>query len=81
MCYKQVDQQALYLAQVRAHNIRAFTAYKAFYDGALVDQIMQACHYNTLTICYLKDLTWSDNDNNMWVWWWQLNNSSCFPSE
>ena len=35
-----------------------------------VDQIMQACHWkahNTFTNCYLKDLTWSDNDNNMYL--------------
>ena len=31
---------------------------------------MQACHWkarNTLTIFYLKDLTWSDNDKNLYV--------------
>ena len=31
---------------------------------------MQACHWkahNTFTNFYLKDLTWSDNDNNMYV--------------
>ena len=31
---------------------------------------MQACHYkahNTFTNFYLKDLTWSDNDNNMYL--------------
>ena len=34
------------------------------------DQIMQACHWkahNTFTNFYLKDLTWSDNDNNMYL--------------
>ena len=44
------------LVQVKAHDIRAFAA---FYGGALVDQIMQACHWKahiTFTICYLKDL-------------------------
>ena len=43
---------------------------KAFYGGVLVDQIMQACHWkahNTFTNFYLKDLTWSDNDNNMYL--------------
>ena len=33
-------------------------------------QIMQACHWkahNTLTNFYLKDLTLSDNDNNMYL--------------
>ena len=58
-CYKQADQQAFDLVQVKAHDIRAFA-----------DQIMQACHWkahNTFTNFYLKDLTWSDNDNNMYV--------------
>ena len=43
---------------------------KAFYGGVLVDQIMQACHWkahNTFTYFYLKDLTWSDTDNNMYL--------------
>ena len=43
---------------------------KAFYSGVSVDQIMHACHWkarNTFTNFYLKDLTWSDNDNNMYL--------------
>ena len=70
LCYKQADQQALDLVQVKAHDIRAFVASKAFYSGVSVDQIMQACHWkahNTFTNFYLKDLTWSDNDNNMYL--------------
>ena len=70
LCYKQADQQALVLVQVKAHDIRAFAASKAFYGGVSVDQIMQACHWkahNTFTNFYLKDLTWSDNDNNMYL--------------
>ena len=42
LCYKQADQQALDLVQVKAHDIRAFAASKAFYGGVSVDQIMQA---------------------------------------
>ena len=63
LCYKQADQQALDLVQVKAHDIRAFAASKAFYGEISVDQIMQACHWkahNTFTNVYLKDLTWSD---------------------
>ena len=59
LCYKQVDQQALDLVQVKAHDIWAFVASKAFYGGVSVDQIMQACHWkahNTFTNFYLKDL-------------------------
>ena len=65
LCYKQADQQALDLVQVKAHNIRAFAASKAFYGDFSVDQIMQACHWkthNTFTNFYLKDLTWADNN-------------------
>ena len=70
LCYKQADQQALDLVQVKVHDIRAFAASKAFYGGVSVDQIMQACHWkahNTFTNFYLKDLTWSDTDNNMYL--------------
>ena len=70
LCYKQADQQALDLVQVKAHDIRAFAASKAFYGRVSVDQIMQACHWNapnTFTNFYLKDLTWSDNDNNLYL--------------
>ena len=59
--YKQADQQALDLVQVKAHDIRAFAASKAFYGGVSVDQIMQACHWkahNTFSNFYPKDLTW-----------------------
>ena len=59
LCYKQVDQQALDLVQVKVHDIRAFAASKAFYGGVSVEQIMQVCHWkahNTLTNFYLKDL-------------------------
>ena len=69
LCYKQADQQALDLVQVKAHDITAFAASKAFYGGVSVDQILQACHWkahNTFTNFYLKDLTWSD-DNNLYL--------------
>ena len=70
LCYKQADQQALDLVQVKAHDIRAFAASKAFYGGVSVDQIMQDCHWkahNTFTNVYLKDLTWSHTDKNMYL--------------
>ena len=57
------------LVQVKAHDIRAFAASKAFYSGVSGDQIMQVCHrkaHNTFTNFCLKDLTWSDNDNSMY---------------
>ena len=43
----------------KAHDIRAFTASKAFYGGISIDQIIQACHWkshNTFTRFYLGDL-------------------------
>ena len=66
LCYKQADQQSLYLVQVKAHDIRAFAASKAFHGGVSLGQIMQACHWkahNTFPNFYLKDLTLSDYDN------------------
>ena len=45
-------------------------ASKAFYGGVSVDQIMQACAWkahNTFTNFDLKDLIWSENDNNMYL--------------
>ena len=59
LCYIQADQQALDLVQVKAHDIRAFAASKAFYGGVLVDQIIKMCHWkahNTFTNFYLKTL-------------------------
>ena len=40
LCYKQADQQALDLVQVKAHDIRALAVSKAFYGGVSVEQIM-----------------------------------------
>ena len=45
---------------VKAHDVRAFAASKAFYGGVSMDQILQACHWkshNTFTFFYLKDLS------------------------
>ena len=58
------------MVQVKTHDIRAFVASKALYFGVSVDQIMQASHWkvhNTFTNFSLKDLTWSDNDNNIYL--------------
>ena len=54
---------------IRLAQIQSFTV-RPFYGRVSVDQIMQACHWkahNTFTNFYLKDLTWSDNDNNMYL--------------
>ena len=50
--YKQADQQALDLVQVKAHDIKASAASKAFYGGVSLDQIMQACHWKTHNTFY-----------------------------
>ena len=66
LCYKQPAQQCLDLVQVKANGIRAFVVSEAFYSSVSVDQIMQACQ-RTFTNFYLKDLTESGNDNNMYL--------------
>ena len=51
------------LMGVKAHDVTAFAASKAFYGGASMDQIMQACYWkshNTFTKFYLKDLSGQD---------------------
>ena len=68
--YPTMLQTSRSTVQVKAQDIRIFAASKAFYGGVLVDQIMQVCHWkahNTFTNFYLKELTWSDNDNNMYL--------------
>ena len=67
LCYKQADQQALDLVQeLKRMTFGPSWPLRPFYGGVSVDQIMQACH-NTFPNFYLKDLTWSDNDNNMFL--------------
>ena len=71
LCYKQADQQVLDLVQELKHMIFGPSRpLRPFYGGVSVDQIMQTCHWkthNTFTNFYLKDLTSSDNDNNMFL--------------
>ena len=65
LCYELSDQQALSLHQVKAHDVRAFAASKAFQSGISLDQILSACHWkshNTFTQFYLKDVAWADSE-------------------
>ena len=65
LCYQLSDEQAQSLHQVRAHDVRAFAASKAFQGGVPLDQILAACHWkshNTFTQFYLKDVAWADSD-------------------
>ena len=65
LCYQLSDQKALTLHQVKAHDVRAFAASKAFQGGVSLDQILSACHWkshNTFTQFYLKDVAWADSE-------------------
>ena len=65
LCYELSDQEALTLHQVKAHDLRAFAASKAFQSGISLDQILSACHWkshNTFTQFYLKDVAWADSE-------------------
>ena len=65
LCYELSDHQAHTLHQVKAHDVRAFAASKAFQSGVSLDQILSACHWkshNTFTQFYLKDVAWADSE-------------------
>ena len=65
LCYELSDQEALTLHQVKAHDVRAFVASKAFQSGVSLEQILSACHWkfhNTFTQFYLKDAAWADTE-------------------
>ena len=65
LCYQLSDQESLDLHQVKAHDVRAFVASRAFHGGVSLDQILSACHWkshNTFTQFYLKDLAWADSE-------------------
>ena len=65
LCYELSDQEAHTLHQVKAHDVRAFAASKAFQDGISLEQILSACHWkshNTFTQFYLKDVAWADSE-------------------
>ena len=52
LCYELSDQEAHTLHQVKAHDVRAFAASKAFQAGISLEQILSACHWkshNTFT--------------------------------
>ena len=65
LCYQLSNDNAQQLHQLRAHDVRAFSASKAFQGGVSLDQILSACHWkshNTFTQFYLKDVAWADSD-------------------
>ena len=66
LCYELSDHQAHTLHQVKAHDVRAFAASKAFQSGVSLEQILSACHWkshNTFTQFYLKDVAWADSEH------------------
>ena len=65
LCYELSDHQAHTLHQVKARDVRAFAASKAFQSGVSLEQILSACHWksqNTFTQFYLKDVAWADSE-------------------
>ena len=70
------DQGALTLHQVKAHDVRAFAASKAFQSGVALEQLSSAYHWRShhiLTQLCLKDVVWGDSQNSsIWVQWWLL---------
>ena len=65
LCYELSDQEAPTLHQVKAHDVRAFAASKAFQGGISLDQNLSVCHWkshNTFTQFYLKDVAWADSE-------------------
>ena len=65
LCYYLSDQEAPTLHQVKAHDVRAFAASKAFQTGVSLEQILSACHWkshNSFTQFYLKYVAWADSE-------------------
>ena len=65
LCYELSDQESHSLHQVKAHDVRAVAASKAFQSGVSLEQILSACHWkshNTFTQFYLKDVAWADSE-------------------
>ena len=47
LCYQLSNEDAQQLHQVKAHDVRAFAASKAFQGGVSLDQILSACHWKS----------------------------------
>ena len=62
LCYELSDQEALTLHQVKAHDVRAFAASKAFQLGVSLEKILSTCNWKShnFTQFYLKDVAWAD---------------------
>ena len=62
LCYELSDHQAHTLHQVKAHDVRAFAATRAFQSGVSLEQIFHWKSHNTFTQFYLKDVAWADSE-------------------
>ena len=65
LCHQLLDEDALRLHQVWAHDVRAFAAFKAFQGGVPQDQVLSAFHWkshNTFTQFYLKGVVSVDSE-------------------
>ena len=63
LSYALSDHEALTVHQVKARDVRAFAASKAFQSGVSLEQILSACHWkshNTVKQFYLKDVALAD---------------------
>ena len=70
VCYSKAQHTDMDLTGIKAHDVRAFAASKAFFGGVSIDQIMQACHWkshNTFTKFYLKDLAGKDKKKDPFI--------------
>ena len=47
LCYELSNQEALTVHQVKAHDVRALAASKAFQSGVSLEQILSACHWKS----------------------------------
>ena len=51
--------------QVKAHDVKAFAASKAFQSGVSLEELLSACHWkshNAFIQFYLKDVSWVDTE-------------------
>ena len=48
LCYELSYQEALTLHHVKAHDVRAFAASKAFQSGVSLEEILSACHWKSI---------------------------------
>ena len=65
LCYELSNQEALNLHRVKAQDVWAFAASKAFQSGVSLEHILLACHWKshiTFTQFYLKDVAWADSE-------------------